>query len=115
MNHGFHEDVAIDSAIRWLETRSGDKPLCMFVGSNWPHVPWSGDKTIDVIAVKIPAGHIDTLETWQSRRRYLAAICRMDQELGRVFEAAKRQLGEETLFIHTSDHGAQCPNAKWNL
>jgi arylsulfatase A-like enzyme len=87
----------------------------MFVVSNLPHVTWSGDKTIDVDAAKIPAGHIDTLETRHSRRRYLAAIRRMDQELGRVFEAAKRHLGEETLFIHTSDHGAQCPNAKWNL
>ena len=115
MNHGFHEDVAIENAIRWLEARSGEKPLCMFVGSNWPHVPWPEDEAIDIDAVKIPAGHVDTLETRQARRRYLAAIRRMDQELGRVLEAAKRELGEETLFIHTSDHGAQWPNAKWNL
>src|SRR4029453_3447992 len=37
---GFHEDQAIPAALKWLHERKTDKPLCLFVGSNWPHVPW---------------------------------------------------------------------------
>jgi len=38
----------------------------------------------------------------------------MDTELGAAFDAAKDVLGENTFFLHTSDHGAQWPFAKWS-
>src|SRR5687767_656419 len=37
---GFHEHAAIPAMLKWLRERQSDKPLCLFVGSNWPHVPW---------------------------------------------------------------------------
>src|SRR5690348_1589472 len=40
---GFHEDIAVQAAVDWLNKRKSDKPLCLFVGSNWPHVPWPTD------------------------------------------------------------------------
>src|SRR5688572_28329407 len=36
----FHEHAAIPAALKWLRERGSTKPLCLFVGSNWPHVPW---------------------------------------------------------------------------
>ena len=39
----------------------------------------------------------------------------MDNELGKVYDAARKILGEEVFFLHTSDHGAQWPFGKWNL
>ena len=36
-------------------------------------------------------------------------------ELGAVYDATREVLGEEALFLHTSDHGAQWPFGKWNL
>ena len=36
----YHQDECIDEAIAWLEKRTSRKPLCLFVESNWPHVPW---------------------------------------------------------------------------
>lgn len=111
----YHEDVAVGEAIKWLNNRESDKPLCMFVGTNWPHVPWPKVTTIDKSKVKIPSTHVHTPETRQSRARYYQAVRTMDDELGRVFDAAYAKLGENTLFIHTSDHGAQWPFGKWNL
>src|SRR6056297_1026106 len=37
---GYHDDVAVDEAVKWLQERKSDKPLCLFVGTNWPHVAW---------------------------------------------------------------------------
>jgi uncharacterized sulfatase len=39
----------------------------------------------------------------------------MDADLGRIYDAAYKHLGDDTLFIHFSDHGAQWPLGKWNL
>src|SRR6186997_1328460 len=38
----FHDHAGIPAAVEFLKNRprSGAKPLCLFVGSNWPHVPW---------------------------------------------------------------------------
>lgn len=112
----YHEDVAIEEAVQWLRQRSSDKPLCLFVGTNWPHVPWPEDiEGIDTAALVVPPNHVDTpvSKTW--RARYMAAIKKMDQDLGNVYDAAREVLGEDVFFLHTSDHGAQWPFGKWNL
>src|SRR5687767_3385217 len=38
----FHDHGGIPAAVEFLKNRprSAAKPLCLFVGSNWPHVPW---------------------------------------------------------------------------
>lgn len=113
---GYHEDIAIPEAIQWLRERKSDKPLCLFVGSNWPHVPWpeeTGD--IDPAKLQIPPNHVATPVTRKWRAKYTAAVHRMDGELGRVLDTAREVLGEDTFFLHTSDHGAQWPFAKWTL
>lgn len=112
----YHEDIAIPQAIEWLQQRDSDRPLCLFVGTNWPHVPWPeeiGD--IDPAALQVPPHHVDTPVTREWRAKYLAAIQTMDRELGQVYDVARQKLGDDVFFLHTSDHGAQWPFGKWNL
>ena len=112
----YHEDIAIDEAIEWLHNRKSDKPLCLFVGTNWPHVPWPKKSDgIDSSALRVPPNHVDTPLSREWRARYVAAIHKMDQDLGKVYDAARQILGDDVFFMHTSDHGAQWPFGKWSL
>lgn len=114
----FHDHAGIPAAIDFLKQRdqASAKPLCMFVGSNWPHVPWPDAATdTDNAQLSLPPGSIDTPPTRQWRAKYAAAVRKGDQELGEVRAAVKRYLPNESLFIYTADHGAQWPFAKWNL
>lgn len=113
---GYHDPQATLSADRWLRMRKSDKPLAIFVGSNWPHVPWP-DTTEGYQAdqVKLAPKMIDTPETRDLRARYYAAVSRMDQELGNTLSAVDETLGKNTIVMFSSDHGAQWPFGKWNL
>ncbi len=115
-NFNYHDDEAIPEALQWLQDRQSEKPLCLFVGTNWPHVPWPdaiGELQPDQQVV--PINHVDNQTTRQRRAHYVAAIKTMDRELGLVYDLALEKLGEKTFFLHTSDHGAQWPFGKWNL
>lgn len=112
----YHEDIAVSAALAWLKARRDPRPLALFVGTNWPHVPWpqtgEGHAAADV---HVPVNHVDTPVYREMRARYYAAIGRMDTELGEVFDAARTAFGENLFFLTTSDHGAQWPFGKWNL
>lgn len=111
----YHEDIAVSAGIEWLRARKSDKPLCLFIGTNWPHVPWPKDgEGHDPAKLLVPSKHVDTPRTRQSRARYYAAVSRMDAELGQVFDAAQEVLGENMFFLTTADHGAQWPFGKWS-
>ncbi|MEW6160599.1 MAG: sulfatase [Verrucomicrobiota bacterium] len=114
----FHEHEAIPAALHWLGERRSDKPLCLLVGSNWPHVPWpaNADNTGSANGrlVDLPPTQTDTPETRQARLLYGAAVKLMDDELGKVLDKARSCLGTNVVFLMTSDHGAQFPFAKWN-
>lgn len=113
---GYHEDIAVPEAVKWLRARQSERPLCLFVGSNWPHVPWPEETGgIDPAALAVPPNHVDDKTTRQWRARYVAAIGKMDEELGLVYAAAREILGEDVFFLHSSDHGAQWPYGKWTL
>ncbi len=113
---GFHDERCVAAAIEYLENCNSKSPLCLLVGTNWPHVPWpdvpDGD---DVDRFKPPPTHVDTPATREWRARYAAAVARFDEDLGAVYDAAYHRLGRNTLFLHFSDHGAQWPCGKWNL
>lgn len=112
----FHEHIAIPNGIAWLKARKSDKPLCIFYGSNWPHVPWpDSTEGYDPAQVKIPPTHVDTPKTHEMRAKYYAAVSRMDKELGEVYDTARDVLGQDTFFLTTADHGAQWPFGKWTL
>jgi uncharacterized sulfatase len=115
---GFHEDVAIPAAVDWLKsrTRDGATPLCLFVGSNWPHVPWPGKElSCDSSQLALPGGSVDTPATREWRARYAAAVTKADDDLGRILDAVRACLPKETLILFSGDNGAQWPFGKWNL
>ena len=111
----FHDHAGIAAAVEFLRQRDRTKPLCLFVGSNWPHVPWpEKDLGYDPASLPLPGGSIDTPATREWRARYAAAVTKADDDLGLVLDAARANLGAQTLFLMTADHGAQWPFGKWN-
>lgn len=115
---GFHDHRGIPAAVEFLKKRDAKtaKPLCLMVGTNWPHVPWPKETDgIDPARLSLPAQSIDTPETRAARARYVAAVEQGDADLGQIYNAAQATLGEQCLFLSTSDHGAQWPHGKWNL
>jgi N-sulfoglucosamine sulfohydrolase len=112
---GFHEHQSIPAALKFLHERKSAKPLCIFIGSNWPHVPWpQQSERYESNSVTLPPTQVDTPETRRARTLYYSAVGRMDDELGRVLDTARETLGTNTVVVFTSDHGAQFPFAKWN-
>jgi N-sulfoglucosamine sulfohydrolase len=113
----FHDHAGIGAAVEFLKSRPGRgaKPLCLFVGSNWPHVPWPGQSDYDRSALALPAGSVDTPATREWRARYAAAVTRADDDLGAILDTVRAHLPAGTMFVFTSDHGAQWPFGKWNL
>src|SRR5688500_6448787 len=116
-HEGFQNYASIAAAAEYLKTRKSDKPLCLLVGTHWPHVPWpQGESGYDPAKVDLPPTHVDTPETRLWRTRYYAAVTKADDDLGVIYEAAAAHLDPaKTYFVFTSDHGAQWPFGKWNL
>jgi N-sulfoglucosamine sulfohydrolase len=108
---------AMSLAVDYLKGRQSEKPLCLFVGTNWPHVPWpESDTGYDPAKVNLPPTFVDTPQIRLSRTRYYAAVTKADDDLGMVLKAAGEKLDpNNTYTFFTSDHGAQLPFGKWNL
>ena len=111
----YHQDVCVERAVEWLAARKSDKPLCLMVGTNFPHVPWPKSGNMPPAAVPLPAKNADTPETREARTHYTAAVSRADSDLGLVRDAARKYLPADTVFVFSADQGAQWPFAKWNL
>lgn len=114
----FHDQQSIPAAVQWLQSRprAGAKPLCLMVGTNWPHVPWpESPEGYDPDALPLPAGSVDTPVTREYFARYAAAVTRADNDLGAIRQAVREHLDPDALFLFSSDHGAQWPFGKWNL
>jgi arylsulfatase A-like enzyme len=117
--HGFDvTDESIAPAVieKFLTTRDAAKPLCLFVGTHEPHVPWLANKGYDPARVKLPPTFVDTPETRDFRTRYYTDVTQADSDLEATLTLARKYLDPaNTLTIYTSDHGAQWPFGKWNL
>jgi arylsulfatase A-like enzyme len=100
----YHQDDCVEAAVAWLAKRRSTRPLCLLAGTNWPHVPWPPKADHDPAALTLPPTLVDTLATRQARARYAAAVAQAD----------RKHLGGGTLFLFSSDHGAQFPFGKWN-
>ena len=100
---------------RYFQQRTSERPLCLMVGDRRPHVPWTKDSIYDPNKVGLPPYFVDTPQTRQHRARYFSDITGLDEELGQVIDMARKNLGEDVLFVFSSDHGGQWPFGKWNL
>lgn len=108
--------TGVGLAVDYLSNRKSEKPLCLFVGTNWPHVPWPETSSYDPAAVKLPPEQVDTPLTRLWRTRYYSAVTKADDDLGLVLDAVRQKLDPtNTITFFTSDHGAQVPFGKWNL
>jgi uncharacterized sulfatase len=110
----YHADECVNEAVKWLAARKSEKPLCLLVGTNWPHVPWPRETGYDPAKLTLPPKLVDTAETRIGRARYSQAVADADRDLGLILDAADKHLGRDTLFLFTSDHGSQFPFGKWN-
>jgi uncharacterized sulfatase len=110
----YHQDECVEAAVKWLAARKPGKPLCLLVGTNWPHVPWPKDGGPDPAKLALPPTLVDTPATRIGRSKYLAAVANADRDLGLIYDAASRHLSKNTLFLFTGDHGSQFPFGKWN-
>ncbi len=110
----YDKDPSSKTVAAYLAGRAAAKPLCLFVGTHQPHVPWPEKTDYDPAQVAIPPAHLDTPETRAFRARYYADVSIADTELGGIYDLVRDKLGREILFLHASDHGSQWPFGKWN-
>ena len=99
----------------FLAKRDKSKPVCIFVGTPHPHVPWSEIDGYDPKKITLPPTFIDTPETRKFRCQYYTDVTKADTALGEIMDLARKELGRDTVFVYTSDHDAQWPFGKWNL
>lgn len=101
----------------YMEEKSKEGPLCLFLGINDPHKPWdstrdrysSEEKNFDV------PYFVDS-ETFRSEMAtYYNEIDHVDHLIGEFRSMAKEILGDNILFVYTADHGAALPFGKWTL
>jgi uncharacterized sulfatase len=104
-----------DAVAKFLAARDKAKPLCLFVGTHKPHVPWPEIKDYVPEKLQPPPKAVDTPETRHYLAKYATAVSLMDHELGEIYDLVRERLPGDTLFIYVSDHGAQWPFGKWNL
>ena len=120
VGHAKPIDQVRKQVVHYLEQRhlrqTLNGPLCMFVGTTNPHVPWTSPTTFDPEKIEFPPHHLDTPSTRAHRAAYYQEIQELDTFLGDLRTITAEKLGaDNTLFIHTSDHGSQWPFGKWNL
>lgn len=115
-NDSFHDHKGVPAAAEWLKARKDKRPLALFVGTNWPHVPWPATtEGHDPAAITLPPKSVDTPVTRDARARFYAAVTRMDQDLAATMDAVDAVLGKDTFVLYSADHGTQWPFGKWNL
>ena len=92
------------------------KPLFLVVCTRPPHTPWVKNTTYDPKKIKLPPNYVDTPETRNDRADYYSDVTLMDSILGDVLAAVDKRGGKaNTLFVYTSDQGANWPFEKWCL
>jgi len=97
-------------------TRDREQPFCLVYASNSPHLPWTaGDASqYDPDRMPLPPYLVDTPETRVALTKYYAEITDFDREVGQCMKLlADAEQEENTIFIYTSEQGAQFPRGKW--
>lgn len=104
-----------DAVEQFLAKRDKTKPLCLFFGSHYPHVPWVKNEGYDAATVKLPPTLVDTSETRRQCTDYYTSVTHTDALAGKFRALVRQHVPGDSLFVYTTDHGAQWPFAKWNL
>lgn len=105
----------IDSVLA-VYAKPGQKPLCLIVATDNPHVPWPKVEGYDPAKVDLPPFMVDTDITRMVRSKYYTDVTDMDVTVGECLKSMKKYgYMDNTLFIYTTDNGPQWPFGKWNL
>jgi N-sulfoglucosamine sulfohydrolase len=109
------DTMAVDSIINDHVSRYPNKPLCLVICTHRPHVIWRW-KNYDPEVVIVPPYLVNTPISREAIARYYSDVTVMDRRLGGCLRAIEEHgLRDNSIFIYTSDQGAQFPHAKWNL
>ncbi len=93
-----------------------DTPLCLIVADSSPHVVWEPNRIYEPAKIHLPPFIVGTELTRKAMTNYYQDITTMDSRLGQVRAALKKHGFEDnTLFIYTTDQGAEWPHAKWTV
>ncbi len=105
-----------NKAAAFIRAYQGDKPLFLVICTHPPHTPWVVNEIYDPNDIVLPPSFVDTLQTRVDRAKYYSDVTLMDHILGEVRKALdERDLLDSSLFVYTSDQGANWPFAKWNV
>ena len=93
-----------------------DQPLCLILGDSNPHVTWEPNKIYDPNTLSLPPYIADTPIARNALANYYQDITTMDTRIGKVNKILETHgYADNTLFIYTTDHGAEWPHCKWTL
>jgi uncharacterized sulfatase len=109
------EKVGHDAVAEFIG-RDKQQPFCLVYASHSPHLPWSkGDPSVyDADKLVLPPYLADTPETRRARTRYYAEVTDLDREVGECMRLVRKAgVERDTIFIFTSEQGAQFPHGKW--
>jgi len=94
--------------------RNPHEPYLLVYASHNPHSPWPKPEGYDPEKLKVPPYLVDTPETRQALARYYTEVTRLDEEVGQCMRLVEQSgAAERTIFIYTSEQGAQFPFGKW--
>jgi len=109
------------SAAQWLEDNHGNAPFFLWVDVFDPHEPWDppksyadrympGHKGMEFIMPSLGWEHGEPTEEEKGRMQalYFGEVSLVDKWIGHLVETVDRlKLRDDTIFVVTSDHGAQ--------
>ena len=107
---GYATDLITDEAVRFLEKQKADQPFFLYLPYNAPHFgkgydPGKREVTNIMQAKPEDLARVHDIED-PTRRVFAAMVLSLDDGIGRVLAALKKQgLEENTLVIFMTDHG----------
>ncbi len=109
-------DLGVEAIDKLLADHDKGRPLCLIVAAHSPHTIWPENDAYDAKAITLPPYQVDTPRTRQARVRYYTDVTQLDKEVGQIDASLNRHgYADSTMFLFTSDQGAQFPFSKWNL
>ena len=112
---GLDTQVVDEFLAEHAKSRPGT-PLCLIVADSSPHVVWEPNRIYDPGKLRLPPFIVDTELTRKAMANYYQDITTTDERLGQVRASLKKHGFEQnTLFIYTTDQGAEWPHCKWTV
>lgn len=106
----------VDEFLQQHAKENPSQPLCLILAENNPHVTWEQNKTYIPDLLTVPPYMVDTKMTRIALSNYFQDITTMDRKIKEVRNSLEAHgYADNTLFIYTSDQGAEWPHSKWTV